>query len=55
MENKKSLFCEFEIGYGKTSLCFVLAVLYAVAKKTVFIINSSKNLSFRDYKKASAM
>jgi hypothetical protein len=49
------IFIRFDVGYGKTSLCFALAVESAQAGSKVFVVNALQDLTFRDFKKANAV
>jgi hypothetical protein len=48
-------FIRFDVGYGKTSLCLALAVESVNKGNKVFVINASKDLTFRDFKKAGVV
>lgn len=43
---------QYETGQGKTALCLGIAVTRALRGETVFILNHSPELTFRDHKKA---
>jgi hypothetical protein len=46
-------FFQLDTGQGKTALCYLLALRIVLEKRTrVFIVNKSKDLTFRDYRKA---
>jgi hypothetical protein len=46
-------FFQLDTGQGKTALCYLIALRIVLEKRRkVFIVNKSKDLTFRDYKKA---
>jgi hypothetical protein len=55
MDNDRSFF-QLDTGQGKTALCYLIALRFVQVKgKSVFIVNKSDDLTFRDFKKAYSL
>jgi hypothetical protein len=46
------VFIKYDIGLGKTTICWALSTLYALKDNIVLMLNKSKDLLCRDFKKA---